>query len=125
MAHAPVQLKVLGSTTQTQPAVLTAFSGRRLLLQSPGFLGPGALIEAEINDKIILGEVVRSVPVGEVFEHWINAHHSLDRLWQPHPEWRGASAPESVIDSLSALNTHLSAAAEPAKSLARVRARRR
>jgi hypothetical protein len=64
---------------------------------------------------MILGEVVHSRNLEDGVELLVEAHHSFPRSWQPHPAWRGA-APESVLDSLCALNNRLMAFAAPSEA---------
>ena len=109
-----VHLKVLGSISLNRSAVIVAQSGNRILLRSSGPFPPGALVETSISDRMILGEVVHSRNLEDGVELSVETHHSFPQSWQPHPAWRG-DAPESVLDSLLALNERLMAFAPPSE----------
>jgi hypothetical protein len=91
-----------------------AQSGNRILLRSSESVAPGALVEARLGGRMILGEVVHSRNLEDGVELSVETHHSFPQSWQPHPAWRG-DAPESVLDSLLALNERLMAFAPPSE----------
>jgi hypothetical protein len=107
-----IQLKVLGTAPPARAAVVVAQSGNRMLLRTTAEIAPGALIEARDGDRIILGEVAQARVLGDGVELSVESHHSFNRSWQPHEAWRGRE-PESVLDSLLALNSQLERLASP------------
>jgi len=102
-----VQLKVLGSLPLSCPAAIVAQSGNWIVLRSSAPVATGALVEAQVGEQMILGEVVHSRALKEGVEIFVEARHSLPQSWQPHPAWQGVDAPESVLESLCALNERL------------------
>ena len=114
MSSLLVHLKVFGSISLSCSAVIVAQSGNRILLRSSESVAPGALVEARLGGRMILGEVVHSRNLEDGVELSVETHHSFPQSWQPHPAWRG-DAPESVLDSLLALNERLMAFAPPSE----------
>lgn len=106
-----IHVKVLAPRQQTYSVVLESEAGRRMLLKSAAPIARGALIEMEVGQKTIWGEVVNTASCSAGYELWVETHHSINRLWEPYLQWRGMDVPPSVVESLNKLNRRLTEAA--------------
>jgi hypothetical protein len=98
---------VLAEVPQVHSASVTARCGNRIVFDIGAAVTLESAVEADLEDRKLLGEVVNCVARGDRFELWVEVQHSISRSWQPHPAWRGEDAPDSVLNSLCALNEHL------------------
>ena len=73
----PVHVTVLGEIETQLPGRMTSCSAAGIGLVADRAIEPGAAVKVELRDTLLLGEVRRCRPEGEVFEISLDLAHAL------------------------------------------------